>query len=52
MIISTSEDNTSEDNSASGDVSKAFATLVTKFYKEGDIDGKSGTELEALMHEQ
>ena len=31
---------------------KAIATLVTKFYKEGDIDGKSGTELEALMHEQ
>lgn len=31
---------------------KAIATLVTKFYKEGDIDEKSGTELEALMHEQ
>ena len=31
---------------------KAIATLVTKFYKEGEIDGKSGTELEALMHEQ
>jgi len=31
---------------------KAIATLVTKFYNEGEIDGKSGTELEALMHEQ
>ena len=31
---------------------KAIATLVTKFYSEGEIDGKSGTELEALMHEQ
>ena len=31
---------------------KAIATLVTKFYKEGEIDGKSGSELEALMHEQ
>ena len=31
---------------------KAIATLVTKFYKEDDIAGKSGTELEALMHEQ
>lgn len=31
---------------------KAIATLVTKFYNEGEIEGKSGTELEALMHEQ
>ena len=31
---------------------KAIATLVTKFYKEGELEGKSGTELEALMHEQ
>lgn len=31
---------------------KAIATLVTRYYKEGELDDKSGTELEALMHEQ
>ena len=30
---------------------KAIATFVTRFYKEGELNDKSGTELEALMHE-
>lgn len=30
---------------------KAIATLVTRFYNDGEIGGKSGSELEALMHE-
>ena len=30
---------------------KAIATLVTRFYNDGELAGKSGTELEKLMHE-
>ncbi|MBQ7715762.1 MAG: hypothetical protein IJT70_07835 [Clostridia bacterium] len=30
---------------------KAIATLPTRFYKEGELTGKSAAELEALMHE-
>ena len=30
---------------------KAIATLVTRFYEEGELNDKSGAELEALMHE-
>ena len=30
---------------------KAIATLVTRFYNEGELSNKSGSELEALMHE-
>ena len=30
---------------------KAIATLVTRFYNEGELDGKSDSELETLMHE-
>ncbi len=30
---------------------KAIATFVTRFYKDGELNDKSGTELEALMHE-
>ena len=30
---------------------KAIATLTTRFYTEDELDGKSGAELEALMHE-
>ncbi len=30
---------------------KAIATLVTRFYKDGEMNSKSGAELEALMHE-
>jgi len=30
---------------------KAIATLLTRFYKEGELSAKSDTELEALMHE-
>ncbi len=30
---------------------KAIATLVTRFYNDGELSGKSGSELEALMHE-
>ena len=30
---------------------KAIATLVTRFYNEEEISGKSGSELESLMHE-
>lgn len=30
---------------------KAIAVLQTRFYDEGQLDGKSGAELEALMHE-
>ncbi len=31
---------------------KALATLVTRYYPEGELNEKSGAELEALMHEQ
>ncbi|MBR4436057.1 MAG: hypothetical protein IKZ82_05715 [Clostridia bacterium] len=30
---------------------KAIATLLTRFYKDGEISAKSDAELEALMHE-
>ena len=30
---------------------KAIATLVTRFYNDGELNDKSGAELEALMHE-
>jgi len=30
---------------------KAIATLLTRFYKEGELSAKSDAELEALMHE-
>ena len=30
---------------------KAIATLVTRFYNDGELNSKSGSELEALMHE-
>ena len=30
---------------------KAIATLLTRFYKEGELSDKSDAELEALMHE-
>ncbi len=30
---------------------KAIATLVTRFYNDGEIRDKSGSELESLMHE-
>ena len=30
---------------------KAIATLLTRFYNEGELSGKSDAELEALMHE-
>ncbi len=30
---------------------KAIATLVTRFYNDGELNSKSGEELEALMHE-
>ena len=30
---------------------KAIAILLTRFYKTNELDGKSGAELEALMHE-
>ena len=30
---------------------KAIATLVTRFYNDGELASKSGSELEALMHE-
>lgn len=30
---------------------KAIATLLTRFYNEEELSGKSGTELESLMHE-
>ncbi len=30
---------------------KAIATLLTRFYKEGEISARSDAELEALMHE-
>ena len=30
---------------------KAIAVLLTYFYNEGELNGKSGAKLEALMHE-
>ena len=30
---------------------KAIAVLLTHFYNEGELNGKSGAELEALMHD-
>ncbi len=30
---------------------KAIAVLLTRFYNDGELSGKSGAELEALMHE-
>jgi hypothetical protein len=30
---------------------KAIAVLQTRFYNTGELSGKSGPELEALMHE-
>ena len=30
---------------------KAIATLVTRFYNDGELSNKSGSELESLMHE-